>query len=278
MNSILNNLIQLQELDFALAEQKAANPQAQLKQLEESIAQLRAQLPEERLSRYQRLQQKSSLAVVPLANGACSQCRVAVPPGIVNAVRAGEELQTCGHCGRFLFYQEVMPRQPKKTGGHDRLPPAGIARFSSPKLMMPKLEAKTRDEAIKELAQLLAGEGFVEEPGGLVELALYRETMVSTAVENGLAFPHVRNVEGGGLTFAVGLKEKGIDFGAPDNHLSKIIFFIVIPAPASAFYLRLLAGLVRTFSEAEGRKALLECETAETMWKTLSKLTRQTIP
>ena len=44
-------------------------------------------------------------------------------------------------------------------------------------------------------------------------------------------------MEGGGLTFAVGMKEKGIDFDAPDGHLSKIFFFIVIPTPATAFFL-----------------------------------------
>lgn len=278
MNSVLNHLIQLQELDFAWAEQKAANPQAPLTQLEESIAQLRARLPEDILSRYQRLHQKTALAVVPLATGACSQCRMAVPPGIVNAVRAGDQLQTCGHCGRFLYHLDVMPRQPKKTGHGDRPLPAGIARFSAAKLMVPQLAAKIRDEAVAELAQVLAQQGFVDDAAGLIDLALRREAVVSTAVENGLAFPHVRNIEGGGLTFALGLSGRGIDFGAPDGHLSRIIFFIVIPAPASAFYLRLLAGLVRTFSETDARKALQDGDSPDAMWKTLTKLTSLTIP
>ena len=79
------------------------------------------------------------------------------------------------------------------------------------------------------------------------------------------------------MTFAVGLKEKGINFGATEDHLSKIFFFIVIPTPATAFYLRLLAGLVRTFESAESRKALLDCESPEDMWKTLIKLTSDTV-
>jgi mannitol/fructose-specific phosphotransferase system IIA component (Ntr-type) len=76
----------------------------------------------------------------------------------------------------------------------------------------------------------------------------------------------------------VGLKEKGLDFGATEGHLSKIFFFIVIPTPATAFYLRLLAGLVRTFEAVEARKELLDCDTPETMWKTLTKLTKDTVP
>ena len=40
MKHILNQLIQLQELNFALSEQKASNPEARLTQLEESIGKL----------------------------------------------------------------------------------------------------------------------------------------------------------------------------------------------------------------------------------------------
>ena len=141
-----------------------------------------------------------------------------------------------------------------------------------------RFRATTREEVISELAKALGEGGFVEDTATVTELALRREAIVSTAVEHGLAFPHVRDVEGGGLTFAVGLKEKGIDFGATGDHLSKIFFFIVIPTPATAFYLRLLAGLVRTFESTEARKALLDSDKPDEMWKTLTKLTKDTVP
>jgi mannitol/fructose-specific phosphotransferase system IIA component (Ntr-type) len=128
------------------------------------------------------------------------------------------------------------------------------------------------------LVKVLGENEFIEDTATVTELALRREAIISTAMEHGLAFPHVRDVEGGGLTFAVGLKEKGVEFGSLDGHLSKIFFFIVIPTPATAFYLRLLAGLVRTFDSTEARKALLDCDEPEAMWKTLTKLTRETIP
>jgi mannitol/fructose-specific phosphotransferase system IIA component (Ntr-type) len=204
-----------------------------------------------------------------------------VPVALVHAVKLGEELQTCPHCGRFLYLPETLAKQPKKNVSHiddDRPMPVGIARFSSAQLMAPKLAATTRKEAISELAQTLATNGYIENADTVTELALRREAVIGTAVEHGLAFPHVRDVEGGGLTLALGLKEKSLDFEAPDGKLTKIIFLIVIPSPATAFYLRLLAGLVKTFSETEARKALLECETPAQVWKSLTKLTRQTIP
>ncbi len=278
MNNILNQLIQLQELSFAKEEQKASNSRMPLAQLEKSIAEIRARLPEGVAERYDRLQKHYPLAVIPLAHGSCSRCGLAVPAAVVNAARAGEELQNCPHCGRFLYYPDTVARQPKKKHEGDRPAQTGVARFSAATLMVPKLAATTREEVISELAKVLGEGGFVEDPATLNELALRREAIVSTAVEHGLAFPHVRDVEGGGLTFAVGMKEKGIDFDAPDGHLSKIFFFIVIPTPATAFFLRLLAGLVRTFESTDARKELLDCDKPEQMWKVLIKLTKDTVP
>jgi len=278
MNNILNQLIQLQELTFAKEEQKASNSKLPLAQLEESIAEIRAKLPQEVAERYDRLQKRYPLAVIPLAHGSCSRCGLAVPAAVINAARAGDELQNCPHCGRFLYYPDTVARQPKKKHEGDRPAQTGVARFSAPTLMIPKLAGTTREEVISELAKVLGDGGFAEDPATLTELALRREVIVSTAVEHGLAFPHVRDAEGGGLTFALGLKEKGIKFGAADDHLSKIFFFIVIPTPATAFFLRLLAGLVRTFEATEARKELFDCDKPEQMWKVLVKLTKDTVP
>lgn len=282
MKNALNQLIQLQELDFALAEGKASSTKMPLTQLEEAVAKSLKKLPEEIAERYQRLRKRAPLAVVPIVSGACAPCGMVLPVALVQAVKAGEQLQTCPHCGRFLYLPERMAKQAKKVvsrvEAEERPATVGIARFSSVNLMVPKLAATTPEEAIAELAQALAKQGYIENADVVTDLALKREAIIATAVEHGLAFPHVRDVEGGGLTLALGLKEKGLDFGAPDEKLTKIIFLIVIPTPASAFYLRLLAGLVKTFSETDARKAMLECETPAQMWKALTKLTRLTVP
>ena len=94
-------------------------------------------------------------------------------------------------------------------------------------------------------------------------------------MEHGLAFPHVRGVEGGGLTLAMGTSEQGIPFD-PD-HTSTIICFFVIPTAVSAFYLRLMAGLTETFLKAQNRTALMAATAPEQLWKALTKATRYTI-
>jgi hypothetical protein len=38
------------------------------------------------------------------------------------------------------------------------------------------------------------------------------------------------------------------------------------------------AGLIRTFESSDTRKALLDCDKPDEMWKTLVKLTKETVP
>ena len=119
-------------------------------------------------------------------------------------------------------------------------------------------------------------EGFVNDKEHLLDLALQREAIISTGVDNGLAFPHVRGVEGGGLSMAVGISKKGIKFGGSGRTLSRIFFFVVIPTATSAFYLKLISGLSRTYRDKEAREMLMEAKTEEELWKALLKSTKKT--
>ena len=143
--------------------------------------------------------------------------------------------------------------------------------------MVPHLNATDRDGALKELCDKLQAEGFVDNADRLLEEALRREAIMSTAIDHGIAFPHVRGVEGGGLTLALGISRKGIKFNPAARHLTRMVFFMVIPTAASAFYLKLLSGLTQTFNEEEARETLLKASTPEELWKTLLKTTRVTV-
>jgi mannitol/fructose-specific phosphotransferase system IIA component (Ntr-type) len=76
---------------------------------------------------------------------------------------------------------------------------------------------------------------------------------------------------------ALGLRKKGLKFGGPSRTLTRIIFFMVIPTAASAFYLKLLSGLTQTFRKPEAREKLLETDDPEKLWKTLIRLTKTTV-
>jgi mannitol/fructose-specific phosphotransferase system IIA component (Ntr-type) len=275
MKQIINQLIQLQDLSFTLEEQRALTTDTHLKALEKNIAELAEDLPADIRKTFKNLLEHYDTAVVPMAKGICTGCGFTVPTILAYEVQIGQKLIQCPRCTRVLYYRDTMPRQLKRIPAQLS---AGIARFSSNKLMIPQLQANTKEEALEEMLQVMSVQGFVEKPEVLLESALDRESIVPTAVDHGLAFPHVRGVEGGGLIFSAAMKGQGLHFGAPRNRRTRILFFIVIPLAASAFYLHLITGLMETFSDTEARRKLLECKTPDKMWKILGQLTKKTIP
>lgn len=276
MHPVVNHLVQLQELVLIRDEQRVAAGRAHLEKLDASISELTAKLPPDTRIRFDKLLKKNHVVVSPVSERICAMCGMGLPISLVQAVRQGREIQSCPNCARMLFYPESVAR---KIGATSRMAPrkVGISRFSSPRLMVPQLVSRDMQGTIRELATKMEAEGFVDSSEYMIEEALRREAIVSTAMQHGLAFPHVRGVEGGGLTMAVGVSRSGIRFGGLSRQLTRIVLFMTIPTAASAFYLKLLSGLTESMMKAEARKAIMAEKTPEGLWKALVKQTRSTI-
>lgn len=276
-HKLINQMIQLQELIVADMQKKAAMPKIQLEELEHSISALSADLPLQVKTHFNRLVRKHPEAIVPVANDICAGCGMGLTRSLVNAVHKAEQLHRCPNCARFLYYPEQLIERERTSRVYGEARKTGIGRFTSPELMMVSLKGTTPEEVLREMCSRMAEENFVEDGGHLLDLALQREAIVSTAVDHGLAFPHVRGVEGGGLTLMLGIHRKGVKFGGPGRTLTRIFFFMTIPTATSAFYLKLISGLSRIFREKEASNALLEAKTENDLWKALIKTTRKMI-
>ncbi len=277
MQPTINLLVQLQELVIARAQQEAGMPGAQLGQLDESIRKLKAELKPEVLQQFDRLLRRSALAIVPIVNGVCTACGITLPVALVHLVHGAEQMYQCPSCARLLFYPADTAKSLRRPPRMSDPPKVGIERFSASTLMIPALTGTDRESVLSELCNKLQDEGFVDNAAKLRETALQREAIIPTAMDHGLAFPHVRCVEGGALTLALGLTPKGIKFDPAGQADTRIIFFMVIPTAASAFYLKLLSGLSQVFQKEENRAKLLEADTPEKMWKVLLRVTRTAI-
>ena len=275
-HSLINQLIQLQELIAANMQKKASMPTAKLDKLQKSIASLGADVPQQVKTHFNRLLQKHPEAIVPVSSGLCSGCGMSLTKSLVNSVQKAEAMCRCPNCTRFLYYPEQLVSRERTSRVYGEARKTGISRYTSPELMMVDLKGTTGEEVLAELCSRMSDEAFVKDGDLLLDLALQREAIVSTAVDNGLAFPHVRGVEGGGLSMAVGISKKGVKFGGPGRTLTRIFFFVVIPTATSAFYLKLISGLSRTFREKEARELLLTAGSEEELWKALIKATKKT--
>ena len=271
MKSQINIMRQLQELVLIRDEHYQTGDGSHLDSLNDSIDSLREKLIPQVAGVYDRLYKKSHIVIASMTKGCCSVCGMQVPIAQAQQVRLAQHLVTCSSCGRILCATDDdapqnIAEQPDRD--ENRI---GVSRFSAEELMLPALKATTPAGAIEELAKAMAIGKFISNADALVEGAMERERILSTALEGGFAFPHVRGVEGGGLTFAMGLSKKGIDWGGSKVH---VVFLSAIPVAVSAFYLRLLADLVAAFRKNDSMDTVMACTDQASLWKTLQKITR----
>ena len=274
MKSQINILRQLQELVLTRDEHHQTGDGSHLDALNDSIDVLQQKLEPQVASVYGRLYKKNHIVISAMTNGCCAVCGMQVPIAQGQQVRLAQHLVTCSSCGRILFAaDEDAAKNVSEPQDRDN-PKTGISRFSAEELMVVDLDVATREEAIDRLAKAMEQGKFIANADSLVTAAMERESVLSTAMEGGLAFPHVRGVEGGGLTLAMGISQKGIDW---DGEKVNIVFLSAIPVAVSAFYLRLMAGLTQAFSKEANRKAVLGAKDAASLWKALQKATRTTV-
>lgn len=275
MKSQINVLRQLQELVLTRDEHHQTGDGSHLDSLNDSIAELQDKLDPQIASIYLRLYKKSHIVMAAMSNSCCSVCGMQVPIAQGQQVRLAQHLVTCSSCGRILYAADAdEPRNVTEKPAPGEDPKTGISRFSAEELMIPDLKAATQADAIAELADAMEANKFIANAESLVAAAMDREGVLSTAMGNGIAFPHVRGVEGGGLTLAIGISKAGIDW---DGEKVGIVVLSAIPVAVSAFYLRLMAGLGQAFSKKESLDAITAAPDKASMWKALVKATRHTV-
>jgi Kef-type K+ transport system membrane component KefB/mannitol/fructose-specific phosphotransferase system IIA component (Ntr-type) len=120
-----------------------------------------------------------------------------------------------------------------------------------------RLEARTRDQAVMELAALLGPvEGIRTET--VIEAVLARERLMSTGLGNNVAVPHARLANLTQPVVVLGLSASGIDFDAPDGRPAQFILLILTPEDDNGAQVEILADIARTFRNREFRQAAME--------------------
>ena len=274
MKSQINILRQLQELVLTRDEHHQVGDGNRLEALNQSIDALLDKLEPQVRGVYERLYKKNHVVMAAMSNGCCAGCGMQVPIAQAQQVKLAQHLVTCSSCGRMLFEVEGdAARNVAEKGDRDDIK-TGISRFSAESLMIVDLGACSREDAIAKLATAMEENKFISNADSLVAAALERESVLSTAMGEGLAFPHVRGVEGGALTLAMGVSKEGIDW---DGVKVNLVFLSAIPVAVSAFYLRMMSGLAQAFNKPANREAAFEATTPAALWKALVKATRATL-
>ncbi|MFN2310900.1 MAG: cation:proton antiporter [Spirochaetia bacterium] len=129
--------------------------------------------------------------------------------------------------------------------------------------IIPRLKGKSKKAVITELVDVLANAGRIQDRDTVLEDVLAREQEFSTAMSDGIAFPHARTKGTKEISIAIGLLPTGLSFGSQDKLPTRIVFLIASPQRRAVPHVQALSTLAGKVKDAESRLALQNLETPE---------------
>jgi PTS system nitrogen regulatory IIA component len=123
-----------------------------------------------------------------------------------------------------------------------------LADLITPEAIYPSLKAKTKKQALQEMAQrasVLTGVDARE----IFDTLLQRERLGSTGIGRGIAIPHGRVAALRKIVSVFARLDEPIEFEALDNDPVDLIFLLLAPEHAGADHLKALARISRLLRE-----------------------------
>jgi fructose-specific phosphotransferase system IIA component len=119
------------------------------------------------------------------------------------------------------------------------------------------LKATNKEEALRELVDVLATSSDVTDRDELLNAIFERERVISTGVGIEVALPHVKIPSVKNFAIAVGRSHKGIDFESLDEKPVYIVVMIGANDKQAGDFLKVLAKLVLKLKNRAFRKQVM---------------------
>ncbi|MFF4010468.1 fructose-specific PTS transporter subunit EIIC [Streptomyces sp. NPDC001717] len=149
------------------------------------------------------------------------------------------------------------PAAPAAAPAAEAGPPEALSGYLTGQTVKTALVADSKEAAIREMAQLLAGTGDVRDVDELVRVALAREAQGTTGLGESIAIPHAKTDAVSRPIVGFARSDEGIEWGALDGTKARLVFMISVPeAAAGDEHLRILALLSRKLMDGGFRERL----------------------
>ncbi|MCC7146627.1 MAG: PTS sugar transporter subunit IIA [Phycisphaeraceae bacterium] len=140
------------------------------------------------------------------------------------------------------------------------------------------LAAKTKQEAIFELADLLCDQAGIDAHDQLKQAIWQREQTRTTGIGNGVAIPHGK-IEGcPKLVMAVGKTAEPIEFESIDRRPVQIIFLLASPLDQTGPHIQALAAISRMLTDSDLRAAIKNAAAADDLYRIIAQHGGQPAP
>jgi mannitol/fructose-specific phosphotransferase system IIA component (Ntr-type) len=133
-----------------------------------------------------------------------------------------------------------------------------------------ELKGNDKQKVIVELIDCLDKNEKLLDKALVAEDVLAREESMSTGLGNSLAIPHARTKGVDRIRIAVGMKNSGVDFQAPDKAKSRLIILILAPKEMSSDYLAVLSSIAGYVTNREDVERFLNANKPEDVYAIFS--------
>lgn len=141
--------------------------------------------------------------------------------------------------------------------------------LTEPELIFPEIDASDREEVLRVLSDRLEERRVIRSADELYARLLEREQLGSTGVGAGVAIPHCKLKDLSQVVLAIGITDRGVDFGAIDTRPVRLFFLVVSPTDAPAVHLQVLAAISRWLKEDSHASRVLELRDRQAIYQLL---------
>ncbi len=134
-----------------------------------------------------------------------------------------------------------------------------------------RMEVTDKSEAIRTLVHLVFTSGKCSDEEKLLEAVFDREAVRSTGIGHGLAVPHAKCDCCDELVMALGRPIPPIDFESNDGRPAEIVVLLASPIDQRGPHVQALARISRLMLMDDFRSAISSADTAETIYKIISR-------
>jgi CBS domain-containing protein len=113
------------------------------------------------------------------------------------------------------------------------------------------LRARTKEEAVQELLEMIKAEGVKLEYDTVLQSVWEREEIENTAYGRGFAFPHARTDAVQEMYILIGVSKQGLQDKTPDGVPVHVVCLLLTPSTIAKLYLQTLSGLA-AFARMKG--------------------------
>jgi PTS system fructose-specific IIC component len=145
-----------------------------------------------------------------------------------------------------------------------------LVKFFSEDRCIFSLRSRKKISVLQEMVRHLAKLGLVTDEHFIMGMLKNRESLGSTGLGNGVAFPHGRSLAIKNLTVLFARSSRGVEFDALDGKPTRIFFLILAPSDKGAeTYLALLSELIGLVQKPEKLKNLNEVKDFQALQEVL---------